>query len=170
MDFSEERCFQDLTTNCHLILEPDSSLGAIYLGNQRSVGGFPDKWNYTEKDYSDVLAELKKMGVVAIICCADGTEVFPNDFKYLQFPLRDNPECDISIYFETAFNFLEEQRKKGNVLIHCNAGCSRSPSILISYMMKKLKWKFDEANKFIKNIRSCVNVCNFEKHLRALEI
>ena len=102
----EEKMFEDLMTPYHLILDKTLTEGAIYLGNQQAVGGIPDKWNYSQKDLYNVLAELKKNGIVSIICCADGIEIFPKDFSYLQIPLRDSPECDISEFFENLLAFV----------------------------------------------------------------
>ena len=39
------------------------------------------------------------------------------------------------------------------MLIHCAYGVSRSPSIVIAYLMKKYKIDFDEAEHFVKRKR-----------------
>lgn len=168
--FSQERILEDLLTPFQLIVESSNNEGRIFLGNQNSVGGFPDKWNYKAEDYEKTKQQLKDLNIVAIVCCADGTEIFPSDFTYLQLPIRDRPGFDISIYFEESFQFIEAQRKLGNVIIHCNAGASRSPSILIAYIMKKYGKSFDQAYTEVKNIRSCVNVSNFEEFLNKINI
>lgn len=166
--FSDERILEDLMTSYHLILEKTFNLGCVYLANQQAVGGFPDKWNYTEKDYDILLIDLKKNNIVAIICCADNIEIFPKDFTYLHFPLADT-EYDITKYFKPNYDFIEEHRIKGNIIIHCNAGCSRSASMLISYMMIKYNLRFEEALNRVRNIRTCVNVSNFDKYLKKFE-
>ncbi len=51
--------------------------------------------------------------------------------------LKDNEEEEVRYTFFPAFRFIEQQRKKGNVLIHCAAGISRSATLLIAYMMNK---------------------------------
>ena len=50
---------------------------------------------------------------------------------------------DLQKYFEKAFQFIEEGRKNGKVLVHCAAGISRSSTVVVAYMMKKkgINWK-----------------------------
>ena len=138
-EYSEERKFEDLMTNKHLIIKGQNNGCSIYLGNQQSAGGFPDKWNYKEEDYEQVYKELKSDNITAIICCADGIEIYPGKFNYLQLPLKDYKGCDITLHIKETYDFIEDNINKGNILIHCNAGCSRSVSMLITYLMKKGK-------------------------------
>jgi len=41
-------------------------------------------------------------------------------------------------------------------LVHCAAGISRCSVLLISYMMKKYKWSYDECINKCKAARPCV--------------
>jgi len=165
-EYSEDRKFEDLMTDSHLIIQGETKeSGSIYIGNQQSAGGFPDKWNHTDEDYQKVYNELKSKNITAIICCADGVEIYPGKFNYLQLPLKDYKECDISQCFGKTYDFIEENIIKGNILIHCNAGCSRIVSMLMSYLMKKRKMKFLEAKELIRNIRTCIDASNFDSYL-----
>lgn len=47
--------------------------------------------------------------------------------------------------------------KGSNVLIHCLAGVSRSPTIVTAYLMHKKKLRFKEALAIIKQTRPFVN-------------
>jgi protein-tyrosine phosphatase len=51
-------------------------------------------------------------------------------------PAVDHESFDISYYFEDANNFIDEERKRTNVLVHCMAGISRSVSLVIAYLIK----------------------------------
>jgi len=42
--------------------------------------------------------------------------------------------------------------KNVKVLIHCNKGISRAPTLGIAYLMKKFNWKFEEIFEYIKKI------------------
>jgi protein-tyrosine phosphatase len=60
-----------------------------------------------------------------------------NHITFDQKFIDDRPSVDISEYFEWSFNFIEDGLKKGNVLVHCDAGISRSASIVAAYIGKK---------------------------------
>lgn len=46
---------------------------------------------------------------------------------------------------------------KGNVLVHCSAGISRSPTLVLAYMMKKNHWMLDEAFDKMRQLRRIVD-------------
>ncbi|KAG1122007.1 hypothetical protein G6F42_011883 [Rhizopus arrhizus] len=73
-------------------------------------------------------------------------------------PITDNPEANIIRYFPESTAFIEQAIKENhNILVHCLAGVSRSPTILTAYLMatQKLRWK--EALAIIKQTRPFVN-------------
>ena len=56
------------------------------------------------------------------------------------------------------YNILKNIPKNENVLIHCNVGMSRSPTVVIYYIMKMGKINdYDKVLKFVKDKRSIVN-------------
>lgn len=108
-----------------------------------------DFWAAYEKDF------LKKNGITAILTCGKGMKSFyPNDFIYKKIQIDDFEYEDILSLFEECFQFIDSNEK---VLIHCQMGVSRSPSITISYIMKKNKWKYEESHDFVKSKRSIIN-------------
>jgi len=97
---------------------------------------------------------LASNGITHILNCAGLIHFFPEDFTYLRLPVYDIPECEINAYFEQSFQFIENALTcNGKVFVHCNAGLSRAPSIVASYLMKKESIKLDIALKQIKEIR-----------------
>ena len=56
--------------------------------------------------------------------------------------------CDIKAHFENCFNFIDKSMTEGSILIHCAAGISRSATIVIAFLMKKLGWSMEKAYKF----------------------
>jgi protein-tyrosine phosphatase len=63
----------------------------------------------------------------------------------------------ISVYFDRTNRFIFDSLKCSKpVLIHCNKGISRSPTIAISYFMKHLNLSYEEALFKIKDIRPFV--------------
>lgn len=59
--------------------------------------------------------------------------------------------------FDEAFKFIDEGRKSGCVLVHCNAGISRAASIIIGYLMKTEKMSFSDGFWYVKGKRPVVH-------------
>jgi protein-tyrosine phosphatase len=95
---------------------------------------------------------------------------YPARFEQVKFPLDDCESQKITNHFNEAYEFIEAQRKKTNVLVHCAAGISRSSAILISYMMRKYGLDYDIAFEMVRQKRSCVQPnSGFERQLREYE-
>lgn len=47
--------------------------------------------------------------------------------------------------------------KNGNILVHCSAGISRSPTLVLAYMMKKNHWTLEEAFDKMRKLRQIVD-------------
>ncbi|KAM3916155.1 dual specificity protein phosphatase 19 isoform 1-T2 [Leptodactylus fuscus] len=101
---------------------------------------------------------LKKYKVTHILNVAYGVEnIFPDEFTYKKLSILDLPETDITSYFPECFDFIEEARQqKGAVLVHCNAGVSRAPAIIIGYLIHSEKLNFARAFSIVKNARPAV--------------
>ena len=78
------------------------------------------------------------------------------DCKHLVIDVLDDPSDNLLIYFEQMNDFIEQGLKKGNVLVHCAAGVSRSASAVIAYIMKKNKWSFNKTRNFVMSKRSVI--------------
>lgn len=81
--------------------------------------------------------------------------IFPEEFFYKDVKILDRPTEDITQYFEDCFSFMDEATGCGGcVLVHCNAGISRSAAIVIAYLMKRgHSMSFQEAFDHVKSRR-----------------
>eukprot|EP00775_Hariotina_reticulata_P006465 gene6465-6693_t len=81
----------------------------------------------------------------------------PKSYTYLQLPVWDMPEQDIVGCFPAAFTFIDHAlAEDGKVLVHCQAGVSRSASVVIGYCMWKDRMSADAAIKAVTKARSVV--------------
>lgn len=72
---------------------------------------------------------------------------------YCDIMLLDLPEQSLNEHFLPCFQFIENALKTGRVLVHCNAGVSRSVSVVIAFLMKSRHLRFDEAFNVVKTAR-----------------
>ncbi|XP_071517618.1 dual specificity protein phosphatase MPK-4-like isoform X2 [Panulirus ornatus] len=75
-------------------------------------------------------------------------------FLYIQ--VDDMANEDLLSHFEEAARFIDDGQRKGNVLVHCYFGVSRSATLVTCFLMKKYKISVDEALQRIKSKRRCV--------------
>lgn len=76
-----------------------------------------------------------------------------------QIPLADAHSEDIVPHFEAAFAFMDEAKAAGGkVLVHCRRGISRSPAIVVAYVMRSMKKDYISALEFVKERRPCVSL------------
>lgn len=70
----------------------------------------------------------------------------------------DLPESNLSHVIAEANDFIGNVLKDDNkvILVHCNAGVSRSSSIVIGYLMLCCDYTFERAFKYVKSKRECV--------------
>ena len=108
------------------------------------------------------LNQITTLGITHIINVSDTLEnyfemIAEPKFKYLKIAIPDSPEITITDYFPVAFDFITDAFSNGGkVMVHCFAGKSRSASIVIGYLMKMQKMKFEDALKFVAKSRPCV--------------
>jgi protein-tyrosine phosphatase len=78
--------------------------------------------------------------------------------EYLRIPVNDSIDQDIKKYFDKTNEFIEKVKKQnGKVLVHCQMGISRSPTIVIAYLMKKEKKGYQTVFNDVKAIRAIID-------------
>lgn len=74
-------------------------------------------------------------------------------------------------HFDACSAFISEGLKEGGVLVHCKAGQSRSPTVVIAHLMREERWATNKALRFVQQRRPSVQPnLGFMEQLRALEV
>merc|ERR1712026_122868 len=76
--------------------------------------------------------------------------------KYEFVQANDNSEQDLKSKFEYICNFLKS-RENERVLVHCQAGISRSATACLAYLMKEKNWSLDTSFCELKKRREIVS-------------
>lgn len=62
-----------------------------------------------------------------------------NNIDFLFIKIDDSPSENIYRYFDLTHDFIDKHiQQNENVLVHCMAGISRSSTIILNYMLKKM--------------------------------
>ncbi|KAK8741225.1 hypothetical protein OTU49_002565 [Cherax quadricarinatus] len=77
---------------------------------------------------------------------------------YKTLPAMDSGHQNLSQYFHEAIHFIDDARQAGaRVLVHCQAGVSRSPTIVIAYLMKHTRMTMVDSYKYVKSRRLIIS-------------
>lgn len=142
----------------------------IFIGNAHSVIG-----NYATQE-SDLLDILNAKVVISALTEEEyedymiAEEDFP-DVEWHRFVIDDDEEEKISQYFFDVHSIIiEAVSKNKNVIVHCAAGMSRSPTLVIAYLMIENRWGFEQAYNYVKKQRPLTEPNDgFVKQLKHLE-
>ncbi|XP_020383678.2 dual specificity protein phosphatase 19a [Rhincodon typus] len=111
------------------------------------------------QDVAHDYEKLKDYKISHILNVGYGVEnAFPREFIYKSVTILDVPETSIISFFPECFEFVDQAKEQnGVVLVHCNAGVSRSASIVIGYLMWAYGLSFKDAFSIVKNARQAIN-------------
>ncbi|XP_034066624.1 dual specificity protein phosphatase 19-like [Gymnodraco acuticeps] len=98
---------------------------------------------------------LQRLKVTHVLNVAYGvSNLLPDQLVYKTLQILDIPETNITSYLEECSGFIELARQQdGVVLVHCNAGVSRSSSVVIGYLMLREGLTFNDAYSQVKLAR-----------------
>ncbi|XP_051936921.1 dual specificity protein phosphatase 19-like [Hippocampus zosterae] len=107
------------------------------------------------QDAAHDMDTLQRYRVSHVLNVAYGVaNAFPDRLIYKTVQILDLPETDITSYVNECGSFIERAREQdGVVLVHCNAGVSRSSSIVTAYLMWREGLAFHEAFRQVKLAR-----------------
>ena len=74
------------------------------------------------------------------------------DLKFLELRMVDIDDQPLFPKLEIAYKFIK-LNNKGNILIHCYRGKSKSACIVAFYLMKEKGWDYDRCYQYMKERR-----------------
>jgi protein-tyrosine phosphatase len=84
-----------------------------------------------------------------------------NEITVLLINVSDHPKSDLSYYFATSNEFIEKALSDSAVvLVHCQEGMSRSPTLVIAFLMFHLRYSLKESICYVRKMRRSVNPNN----------
>ncbi|KAF7405620.1 hypothetical protein HZH68_004989 [Vespula germanica] len=113
---------------------------------------------------------LKEYDIKHILSVGINLNLKFDNIEYYHCELLDLPESDILLPIKTCINIIHQNRHE-NILVHCNAGVSRSPTIVISYLMALENLSYDDAYEKVKSKRNCIKPnSGFVQQLKTLNV
>ncbi|XP_038610135.1 dual specificity protein phosphatase 16 [Tachyglossus aculeatus] len=124
---------------------PTRILTHLFLGCQRDV----------------LNKELMQQNGIGFVLNASNTCPKPDfipESHFLRVPVNDSFCETILPWLDRSVEFIEKAKAcNGCVLVHCLAGISRSATIAIAYIMKRMDVSLDEAYRFVKEKRPTIS-------------
>ncbi|EFJ41745.1 hypothetical protein VOLCADRAFT_77506 [Volvox carteri f. nagariensis] len=122
----------------HSVLPTGIIPGSLYLGS------------YDTASRSEL---LRAMGITHILnTWPSNPALFKNSFTY-------HTVSSAPVDFQECFDFIDNVLKsEQKVLVYCMTGSSRSPSVVIAYLMKHRGWRLAESYKWVKDKRPAINI------------
>jgi len=84
------------------------------------------------------LSALQYHGITNVVAATqfgEGARFHPDNLGYHVVNINDLPEEPIGGALDTAVAYIEDARRTGRVLVHCNAGRSRSATIVAAWLL-----------------------------------
>ncbi|KAL3665323.1 hypothetical protein V7S43_009364 [Phytophthora oleae] len=113
---------------------------------------------------------LKSNKISHVLNLAGSYATFPEDFTYLSLSIRDKEYASLLSCLPIAMVFIDAGLKSGGVLVHCAGGRSRSPAVVMAFLMMKQQMSYADASAQVKALRPVVSLnVGFDAQLKCLE-
>ncbi|KAJ1529005.1 hypothetical protein HK096_009761, partial [Nowakowskiella sp. JEL0078] len=152
------------------------TLEITHIVNVSGFGAISDFWKggYPEWSFRTPSSEFDETGSVLVSDEQDDTKITANHIeqststsetlaltppapRYLHIDIKDWENVTISLYFQSTSDFIEQAiTGGGKVLCHCQAGVSRSTSLVLAYLILKHNMQLDRAWNIVRRRRKGV--------------
>ncbi|KAG7332061.1 hypothetical protein KOW79_003895 [Hemibagrus wyckioides] len=102
---------------------------------------------------------LRLCGITAVLNVSSACpNLFENELSYMTLRVEDSMAADIRVFFPQAIRFIDSVKESGGrVLVHCQAGISRSATICLAYLIHAQRVRLNEAFDFVKRRRQVIS-------------
>jgi len=114
--------------------------------------------------------ELLSLGITHILSVTN--HIYPvKGIEHEHFVMSDFGKTELNTVLDKVYPFMESaQQSQNKLFVHCTLGQNRSPTIVISYLMKKKGLTLYEAHKMLKEKRRLIQINqDYAKMLLKLE-
>jgi len=78
------------------------------------------------------------------------------DLAFRNVPVTDFDDLDLKRKLPACVAALDDLLKEGHIVfVHCTAGVTRSPTVVVAYLHWRLQWSLDDALNHLQEARSC---------------
>jgi len=96
------------------------------------------------------LEQLKALGITSVLCVNGSAEDNPHPAELIYMNIENVTDDEdqasaLKAHFDNAAQFIDTERKRGGVVVHCAAGISRSSTCVLYYLMKFEKMRLLDA-------------------------
>ena len=111
--------------------------------------------------FSLVDSELFTHVKSVISLCKSSVYFLAENTEHYIYDIEDNRNVDIISVAKECYGHIEKcEQENKHILIHCQAGKSRSASVIIYYLMKKYDLSFNNAYGKLKKIKPDIGLNN----------
>jgi len=117
----------------------------------------------------DCCASTMKFDIKSVLSVGiEPPHKFPS-VEYFFVESLDLPETDLRPIILRCNEIIMKCMESGNILVHCNAGVSRSSAVIIGYLILERQLNYEDAFRLVKNARPSIQPNNgFVKQLKNL--
>uniref|UniRef100_A0A7S0VW28 Protein-tyrosine-phosphatase n=1 Tax=Hemiselmis tepida TaxID=464990 RepID=A0A7S0VW28_9CRYP len=84
---------------------------------------------------------------------------FPDELKYHIVEVPEGPTENLILYFTECNKCIQQALADGGkILVHCNAGLSRSAAVVCAYVMESMWMPYNEAIQHVQCRRCCIHI------------
>ncbi|XP_051537463.1 dual specificity protein phosphatase 14-like [Myxocyprinus asiaticus] len=130
-------------------------------GKAGGLGGFAHITDCLCIGNSKAANDTSVISSLNITCIINATQDINNTslptIDYIHVPISDDPESRLIDHFDAVADKIHHVNEQhGRVLVHCNAGVSRSATLCLAYLMKHCDMALAEAYELVKSQRPIV--------------